>query len=160
DAVVLARRLVVVEDGRVVQSGPVREVLAAPATPYVAAIAGVNRVLGVARGGRWVRDGVVLEASDAASRAAASDDGVELVAIFSPSAARLVPVEALGTGAGDWATTVRRLDPTPAGVRVRTELCDVDIAVEDAAGLASGSPVGVRVAAADVRLRRAGQRIS
>ncbi|WP_292851022.1 sulfate/molybdate ABC transporter ATP-binding protein [Microbacterium sp.] len=160
DAVVLARRLVVVEDGRVVQSGPVREVLAAPATPYVAAIAGVNRVLGVARGGRWVRDGVVLEASDAASRAAAADDGVELVAIFSPSAARLVPLEALGTGAGDGATTVRRLDPTPAGVRVRTELCDVDIPVEDAAGLASGSPVGVRVAAADVRLRRAAQRIS
>jgi molybdate transport system ATP-binding protein len=154
DAVALAERLVIVERGQVVQSGEVRDVLANPATSYVATIAGVNRVAGVARAGAWVGGSVVLEAEDAASRAAASDDGVELIAVFAPSAARLIPVAEVGSRAGEWVAHVRRLDPTPAGVRVRTDECDVDIPVDAAAGLVSGAPVGVRVPASAVRLRR------
>lgn len=38
DAVALAERLIVIESGRVTQSGPVREVLAAPASGFVASI--------------------------------------------------------------------------------------------------------------------------
>jgi molybdate transport system ATP-binding protein len=155
DAVALAQRLVVVEHGRVVQSGAVRDVLAAPATAYVAAIAGVNRVPGTARGGVWVRDDVRLEATDAASRDAAAQDGVDLIAVFAPRAARLIAVDEVAAGrAGEWVAEVRRLDPTPAGVRVRTDLGDVDIPVDAAAGLVSGTKVGVRIAAEDVRLRR------
>ncbi|MBP1326139.1 ABC-type sulfate/molybdate transport systems ATPase subunit [Leucobacter exalbidus] len=39
DAVALAHRLIVIEQGRIVQQGAVREVLAAPATRFVAAVA-------------------------------------------------------------------------------------------------------------------------
>ncbi len=46
DAVSLAQRLVVLEDGRITQTGAVRDVLGAPATRFVAAVAGLNRVDG------------------------------------------------------------------------------------------------------------------
>lgn len=53
DSVSLADRLVVVEDGRVTQAGPVRDVLAAPASRFVAAVSGLNRVVGSVAGGGW-----------------------------------------------------------------------------------------------------------
>jgi molybdate transport system ATP-binding protein len=46
DAMVLADRLVVVEDGRVVQSGAPREVSAHPRTDYVARLVGLNLLAG------------------------------------------------------------------------------------------------------------------
>src|SRR5690606_18590494 len=51
DAAALARRLLVVEGGTVVQEGPVQRVLAAPATRFAAAVSGLNRLVGVARDG-------------------------------------------------------------------------------------------------------------
>jgi molybdate transport system ATP-binding protein len=52
DAMVLADRLVVVENGRVVQSGVPREVAAHPRTDYVARLVGLNLLRGFAAGGR------------------------------------------------------------------------------------------------------------
>lgn len=162
DAVSLASRLIVLEEGRVTQSGPVRDVLASPATRFSAAVAGLNRVVGTLSGGRWVQDGVVLDAGDAAS---AHHDIEELAAVFRPSAVGIERVEAdtwtgavrLGpTGAvGEWLAHVTRLEQTPAGVRVRT--ADPEVAVDVSAdrvvelGLAPGVPVRLRVAPADVR---------
>jgi molybdate transport system ATP-binding protein len=53
DSVSLADRLVVVEAGRVTQAGPVRDVLAAPASRFVAAVSGLNRVVGSVDSGGW-----------------------------------------------------------------------------------------------------------
>src|SRR6185503_9562468 len=50
DALVLAKRIVVVEDGRVVEDGPTQQVLAQPRSPFAARIAGLNLVAGTARG--------------------------------------------------------------------------------------------------------------
>lgn len=162
DAVSLASRLIVLEGGRVTQSGPVREVLASPATRFTAAVAGLNRVVGSLRGGRWERDAVVLDAGDEAS---AHHDGAELAAVFRPSAVGIEPVPAetwtgavrlAPTGAdGEWLARVTRLEQTPAGVRVRT--AEPEVAVDVPAdrivelGLAPGVPVQLRVDAADVR---------
>jgi molybdate transport system ATP-binding protein len=52
DAMVLADRLVVVEGGRVVQSGAPREVAAHPRTDYVARLVGLNLLRGLAVQGR------------------------------------------------------------------------------------------------------------
>lgn len=147
DAVALAERLVIVEAGRVTQSGPVREVLGAPASGFVASIAGVNRVIGVADAGAWRSGEVRLRSSDAASRALAAADGAALAAVFRPAAVRLAGVD----GAAAWRTRIIRLEATLAGIRVHTELCQVDVSLSDAVGLAPGDELHLRVDPADVR---------
>ncbi len=164
DAVALAHRLVVLEGGRVTQTGAVRDVLAAPATRFVAAVAGLNRVLGRLDGGRWRADGIVLDAADAASRRL--PDGAA-AAVFPPAAVRVSRTDAATwTGAlrlarherdGEWLARVTRLEQTPAGVRVRTEppAVAVDVPAHIAAelDLHPGTPVLLSVRADDVRLQ-------
>lgn len=163
DAVSLASSLVVLEDGRVTQAGPVREVLASPATRFAAAVAGLNRVVGTTRAGSWVQEPLRLPATGAAS---AFPDGAQVAAVFRPSSVDIAPVPAdTWTGAlrlepvareGEWLARVTRLEQTPAGVRVRTT--DPEVAVDVPAGraaelgLAPGVPVLLRLPASEVRL--------
>ncbi|MFH8249188.1 sulfate/molybdate ABC transporter ATP-binding protein [Microbacterium sp. B2969] len=72
DAVSVADRLVVLEAGRVTQAGLVRDVLAAPASRFVASVSGLNRVLGRADGGWWRSGALVLAAPPEASAPAGS----------------------------------------------------------------------------------------
>lgn len=170
DAAALARRIVVIEDGAVTQAGGVAEVLALPATRFAAAIAGTNRVVGIAENGAWtLRAGdtaVRLTAADPASRAAAARDGAPLAALIRPGAIQLR--RAVGdtwTGAlrlasvaetGSWLARVVRLEQTPAGARVHT--ADPAIAVDvptdavAALSLVPGAPVQLHADPADVRL--------
>ncbi|WP_349428390.1 ABC transporter ATP-binding protein [Microbacterium sp. LWS13-1.2] len=147
DAVALASRLVVLEDGWVTQTGPVREVLASPATRFAAAVAGLNRVVGI------------IEPADSAWRAgdlvlphAAGSRHPSLVAVFRPSTVRVI--EGPPHAAGEWTARIVRLEQTPAGVRIRTADPDVavDVAADSAAGLAPGDTITLRVDPADVRL--------
>lgn len=162
DAVSLASRLVVLEDGRVTQSGPVRDVLSVPATRFAAAVAGLNRVAGTMRAGRWVRGPLELATAGAASHL---PDETDAAAVFRPSSVEITAVPAdtwtaalrleASPRAGEWLTRVTRLEQTPAGVRVRT--ADPEVAVDVAAdrvvelALAPGVPVRLRVSPADVR---------
>src|SRR5512135_933963 len=57
DAMVLADRLLVVEDGRLAQQGPAAEVARRPRTGYVARLVGLNLFRGHARPGRVHLDG-------------------------------------------------------------------------------------------------------
>jgi molybdate transport system ATP-binding protein len=50
DAFLLADRVVVLEDGRATQSGPVADLTARPRTPYVARLVGTNLYRGIGRG--------------------------------------------------------------------------------------------------------------
>jgi molybdate transport system ATP-binding protein len=167
DAVSLARRLIVLENGRVTQTGPVRDVLAAPATRFTAAVAGLNRVVGSMQGSHWVHSPLAIAAGDAAS---VHSDGTALAAVFRPSAVGITDVVAdTWTGAlklesipgdGEWLARVTRLEQTPAGVRVRT--ADPEVAVDLTAdraaelGIAPGVPVRLKIAASDVRLLEVG----
>ncbi|KNY05314.1 sugar ABC transporter ATPase [Microbacterium sp. GCS4] len=149
DAVALAERLIVVERGRVRQHGQVREVLAAPASAFVASIAGLNRVEGVSGDGGWRWGDLRLTSTDTASRALAEKDGVALAAVFRPQ-----DVQIVGDGesdAGAWPARIARLEPTLAGMRVHTESCRVEVSLSEAAGLLVGDPVLLRVDPADVR---------
>ncbi|MFJ6533664.1 ABC transporter ATP-binding protein [Microbacterium sp. NPDC091662] len=141
DAVALAERLVVVEAGRVTQSGPVRAVLSAPASGFVASIAGVNRLVGVAANGGWQSGDLRLASSDADSLARAAADGTPLAAVFRPDHVRVVD----GRAGGAWITEVTRLEPTLTGVRVQTASCAVDVSLVDAAGIAPGDVVHLRI---------------
>lgn len=160
DAAALARRLLVVEGGTVVQEGPVQRVLAAPATRFAAAVSGLNRLVGVARDGAWrSADGAVeLRASDERSRGEASVHGVALAALVRPSSVRLDLARDAAAVPGEWTAHVVRLEPTPAGVRVHTgdPAVAVDVAADTVAALAleTGARVRLRVDPADVRFVR------
>ena len=138
DSVSLADGLVVVEDGRVTQAGRVRDVLRAPASRFVAAVSGLNRVVGVVEGDRWSSGGMSLPCVGGGRGDAA--------AVFPPSSVRLGPAAELTELAeGEWLARVTRLEQTPAGVRVRT--ADPEVAVDLSAdrvaeaGLVPGVPV-------------------
>lgn len=149
DAVALAERLIIVEAGRVTQSGPVRGVLAAPASGFVASIAGVNRIVGVASGGEWRRGDLRLQSTDAASRALAAHDGRALAAVFRPQDVRVVG-PATPTAVGN--ATIIRIEPTLAGVRVHTDAgCAVDLSLAESAVLAPGDQLRLSIDPALVR---------
>lgn len=132
DAAALADRLLIVERGRVTQDGPVREVLAAPATEVAAKIAGLERLVGLAAGGGFVREGVRLESTDAASLALAATEGRALAAVYRAVDARL------GAGAP---ATVSHLESTPTGVRVVTDSGVAEVPPGEAAALRPGHVV-------------------
>lgn len=148
DAVALADRLLVIEAGGVTQSGAVREVLAEPATGFVASIAGLNRVVGTAREGVWEREGVRLRPVAPIDAA----DGSPVAAVFAPGAVRLGAAGAAEPPENAWRARIDRLEPTPAGVRVRTPWCAVDVPLLDAVDLAEGAQVRLSVAPEHVRL--------
>lgn len=155
DAVALASRLVVLEGGRVTQEGDVRGVFAAPATRFVAAVAGVNRIDGVVQDGVWSSGRAVLAAPGIR-------DG-RTAAIFRPADVRSAPVTsetwtgALRLGgspvAGEWLARISRLEQTPGGVRVQTSEPDVsiDVAVDAALGLVAGHALALSIDPAAVR---------
>ena len=149
DAVALADRLVVLEDGRVTQSGAVRDVLTEPATAFAASIGGLHRVVGVTRGGACEADGVRLGGG-----AFALADGSPVAAVFPPSAVRIS--SAADADGSTWAARVVRLEQTVGGVRVHTASPAIaaDLAVADVAaqGIGVGDRVRVSVAASAVRL--------
>src|SRR5690606_32647543 len=165
DAAALAHRMLVIEEGRVTQRGEVREVLARPATRFVAAAAGLNRLRGTARAGEWTGTsfGVPLRipSTEPAPRLA---DGDDVVAVFRPADTRIARAEdATWTGAlqlaraeaddatvGEWLARVVRLEPAPGGARIHVtepELAiDVPTALVAALGIAPGDPVRVSIA--------------
>lgn len=132
DAVMLASRTVVLQEGRVVQEGSTRDVLGHPNSPFVAAIAGVNLVSGTADA-----EGV-LDVRGDADRSGSSrtrwlgrgdplPPGAAGTAVFSPGAVRVRPAPAVsparsgdGIAANTWIGTVAHLEAIPGGVRLFT----------------------------------------
>ena len=143
DAVALADRLVVLEAGRVTQAGPVRDVLASPASAFVAAVAGLERIVGVASAGRWRSGDIALSTADAASRALGAVDGTPLAAVFRPDDVRVVDDAEDDPEA--WRTRITRLEPSLIGVRVQTEFCAIEVSVAQARALAPGDAVRLRI---------------
>lgn len=142
DAAALADRLLIVEEGRATQLGPVREVLATPATDVAARIAGLERVVGVASRGEWESRGWHL--SSVVPFAGA--DGSALAAVFRAADVRI------GDGPSGWDAIVRHLEPTATGVRVVADRGAAEIPVLAAAGLTPGDAVRFFVAPEHVRL--------
>ena len=151
DAVALAERLVVVEDGVITQTGPVREVLRAPQTPFVASLAGLNRIVGVSASGLCLADGVRI----AGDTGAHVPDGRPVAAVFRPGDVRIGGAEEVPGGA-TWTSRVVRMEQTVAGVRVHTDrpavAVDVTLDAVAAGGLGPGADVRLSVPSAAVRL--------
>jgi molybdate transport system ATP-binding protein len=114
DAMVLADRLVIVERGRVVQSGPPTEVARQPRTDYVAQLVGLNLYRGRASG-----TSVALD--DGGSLTVASPASGSVHVAFPPSAVSLHPSRPSGSPRNAWAVTVAGVEQHAHTVRVRLE---------------------------------------
>jgi molybdate transport system ATP-binding protein len=116
DAVAVADRLAVIEQGRMTQLGAVREVLSHPTTPFVAALSGAVRVVGRVRGGWW-RAGALALRHPGPDR--------DVAAVLRPDHVRLHPCEPGAQpgelGEGRWRARVTRWEQTVSAVRVHTQ---------------------------------------
>jgi molybdate transport system ATP-binding protein len=104
DAYALADRVIVLEDGRITQTGSLATVTARPATPYVAQLVGLNLVAGA------LHDRVLMTAGGASVVAAdAAADGPAFAAVR-PQAVALHRRRPDGSARNVWALTVAHVD--------------------------------------------------
>ena len=153
DALTLADRVLIMQDGRIVESGPPAEVLSRPRNAFTASLAGLNLVRGNLSGGRLVTPGgLQFAVPDAAGTAV---DGEAALAVFPPSA---VSVRRAGTsGSTDPGTQILRaavadLEPQGDRIRVRGAGLAADISPAAAAelSLSVGEPVEFLLATSSV----------
>jgi molybdate transport system ATP-binding protein len=112
DALALANRLLVLEEGRLVQDGTIEEVTARPRSRYVADLVGVNLFRGVASGTRVdVAGGEHLVVADAGQGA--------VFALVHPNAVALYRNLPAGSPRNVWAGRVESIDLLGDRVRVR-----------------------------------------
>lgn len=139
DALSLADRVVVLEQGREVDAGPTTEVLARPRSAFAARLAGLNLVAG-----RWDGHRIEVEGGGRLSAESPLSPGTAVLAAFRPAAVRLAEQ--------GLPRTVRSLTPHGDLVRVRTEDLAADLSPQDAAArhLAPGTAVHLAVAPEDV----------
>jgi molybdate transport system ATP-binding protein len=148
DAMALADRVLVVEDGRVAQAGTPEEVNRRPRTDYVARLAGLSLLAGTGEG-RAVRldaGGVVAVAEEAAG---------PVFAAVRPESVALYLARPEGSPRNVW--PARLVGATPHGATVRCELAgevplvaDVTAAAFAELGLAPGADVWAAVKASEV----------
>ena len=114
DAYALADRVVILEAGRVAQTGTLLEVTARPRSRYIADLVGVNLLSGTADGGAitTVGGGRIVPADPV--------DGPSL-AVIQPHAVALYPTMPEGSPRNVWASTVVDLDRHADRVRVRLD---------------------------------------
>ena len=150
DALALADRVAVLEAGRVVETGPTREVLTRPRSAFAARLTGLNLVGGTAvAGGLRAADGRVLPGTLDAD----CTPGAPAVAVFAPATV------AVGTEAGGGALPVVVTSVEPAGARVFVRAGDLAAEVDPVAAaqldLAPGQTAWFAPAAGSVAVRSA-----
>jgi molybdate transport system ATP-binding protein len=124
DALVLTQRVVVVDGGRIVESGRTRDVLKHPRTPFTARIAGLNMVTGTAFGsGVRLGDGRHVEGLSSGR----VTEGAPAIAVFSPSAVSVFTAPPHGSPRNVIPVTITELEPRDAQVRVRADELSADV---------------------------------
>ncbi|MFG1948628.1 ABC transporter ATP-binding protein [Nonomuraea sp. NPDC048826] len=113
DAMVLADRLVVIENGAIVQQGPPGEVARRPRTDYVARLVGLNLYRGVADRGRVKVGELLLHTSERL-------DGPAFVA-FPPAAVALYRTRPDGSPRNLWQATIDGIERHGDHVRVHLD---------------------------------------
>jgi molybdate transport system ATP-binding protein len=153
DALLLADRVVVVEDGRVVEEGPTTQVLARPRSAFAARIAGLNMVRGTLHGhGVRGSDGLVVEGL--VEEPIGPGEGA--LAVFRPSAVAVYRRPPGGSPRNVIGVAVEELEPRGDQVRVRTPHLSADVTAAAVAelDLLPGTPVFFAVKASEVAIYR------
>ncbi|XVV07413.1 ABC transporter ATP-binding protein [Actinosynnema sp. CA-248983] len=114
DAMVLADRIVILEDGRVVQQGTPAEVVRRPRTDYVAHLVGLNLYRGTAHGTEVsLVDGGTLTVAEPATG--------PVHAVFPPEAVGLFPEKPAGSPRNTWPVTVSGVERHAHTTRVHLD---------------------------------------
>jgi molybdate transport system ATP-binding protein len=139
DTMTVANRVLVLDDGRVAQSGTPQEVARRPATDHVARLVGLNVLRGASTGTSIrLHDGGVLVSSTEA-RGAVS-------ACFPPTAVTLTASEPSGSARNRWQGRVTSVAPHGSAVRVHVDAAGgliADVTPASAAQLRLGPGVDV-----------------
>jgi len=148
EAMALAGRIVILEDGKLVQSGTPAEVCARPRSAYAADLAGVNLLRGRARGDRIEIDG------GGALVASGAPDG-DVFAVIHPRAVALHRSAPEGTPRNVWRGCVEAIDHEGHRARVRVEgpfpiVAEITAAAAAELALDRGGEVWVSVKASEV----------
>ncbi|BFU45219.1 ABC transporter ATP-binding protein [Krasilnikovia sp. MM14-A1004] len=149
DALVLADRLIIIEEGRIVQEGDAATITGQPRTDYVARLVGLNLYRGTAAGHTvHLGSGFALTAADAL-------DGDVFVA-FRPAAVALHPERPGGSPRNTWPATITGLQRHGDNLRVQlagpiAAAADVTPAAAADLHLAPGQQVWAAVKATETR---------
>jgi molybdate transport system ATP-binding protein len=148
DALALADRVIVLEAGRVTQSGTLADVTSRPRTPYVAGLLGVNLLRGDA-------EGTTVRLDGGGTMTIADRRSGPTLAVVRPQAVALHHDRPETSARNRWSCTVTGFDLLGEHVRVRLTgeidlVADVTPATVAAMGLVEGSPVWASVKATEV----------
>ncbi|MEW9873218.1 sulfate/molybdate ABC transporter ATP-binding protein [Arthrobacter sp. HS15c] len=156
DALMLADRVVILENGRIAEQGPTREVLQVPRSRFAAGLAGLNLVTGTIAGHGLLAGDLAIygQHDELPGELPAGQPGV---AVFPPSAVSVFLTEAHGSPRNSFAVTVTDLEPYGDRIRVRAGTggqLSADVTPEAAAdlGLVPGTQVYFVVKAAAVSI--------
>ena len=151
DALVLADRIVVLEDGHITQQGTALEVARRPATDYVARLLGLNLLRGRAQAGDISLDGGgVLHVPDMTVSG-------QVLAAVRPSAISLHTARPEGSARNVWRGVVDGIEPVGDRVRVTvagppTVVAEVTRGAVDDLGVAPGSEVWLSTKATELEV--------
>jgi molybdate transport system ATP-binding protein len=124
DALMLADRVIVLEDGRITEEGPTREVLEKPRSPFAAGLAGLNLMTGtVTEQGLVTAQGQIVAGHHDDITVPAQDG----VAVFPPSAVSVFLTEEHGSPRNSFPVTIIDLEPHGDQIRVRAAGLAADI---------------------------------
>ncbi len=154
DAILLADRVIVVNDGHVVEDGPATQVLGRPRSDFAARIAGLNMVRGTIEGNRVLSPHGLLIEGVAEEPIQQGDD---VVAVFRPSAVGVYTQAPGGSPRNVIDVTITELEPHGDHVRVRTADLSADITAAAVAelNLAPGTAAVFTVKVSEVAIYRA-----
>ncbi|MFT3873699.1 MAG: ATP-binding cassette domain-containing protein [Nocardioides sp.] len=151
DALLLADRVVVLDDGRVTEDGPTGQVLSRPKSAFAARIAGLNMIRGnLVEGGLRTDDGVLVSGRVDATLDQTSS--TEAIAVFRPSAVSIFEQPPGGSPQDVFDVVITELEPQGDRIRVRTGQLNADVTPAAVAqlGLAPGQRVSFVVKANEV----------
>ncbi len=148
DVLSLADRVVVLDRGRVVESGPVRTVLTTPRSAFAAKLAGLNLLTGTAVAGGLDTGGHIsgILAPDC-------EPGDPAAAVFSPAAVAVYPQRPEGSPRNVFRVRVTELESRGGVVRIHTEqevVADVTAGAMAELDLVPGAEVFFAVKATEV----------
>jgi molybdate transport system ATP-binding protein len=149
DALSLADRVVVIEEGRVVQQGTALDVTARPRSTFAADVAGLNLFRGTVHAG-------AVHVGDALELVVTSGHEGDGFAAFHPRAVSLHRARPEGSARNVWPATVEDVDVRAGTVRVRLVVhgermvAEVTFAACDELGLTAGSEVWLALKATEI----------
>jgi molybdate transport system ATP-binding protein len=165
DALMLADRVVILENGRISEEGPTREVLQRPRSTFAAGLAGLNLMAGTFAGDGirtaegWVVAGLWEDrhlenrsVEDLEDRPWTGEGEGAAVAVFPPSAVSVFLDDAHGSPRNSFEVTITDLEPHGDFIRVRAGSLAADITPAASAdlGLVPGLTVHFVVKATSV----------